>query len=81
MIVQQKKNQIFFKIGKKYHVLKVDTLVESIILSSKERPSGIIGIGGGTILDIAKAVVFLASDDADYITGETIHINGGMLMA
>ena len=35
----------------------------------------------GNPLDIAKAVVFLASDDADYITGETIHINGGMLMA
>ena len=34
----------------------------------------------GNPLDIAKAVVFLASDDADYITGETIHINGGMLM-
>ena len=35
----------------------------------------------GNPLDIARAVVFLASDDADYITGETIHINGGMLMA
>ncbi|MFD2911088.1 3-oxoacyl-[acyl-carrier-protein] reductase [Jeotgalibacillus terrae] len=30
--------------------------------------------------DIAKAVVFLASDDADYITGQTIHIDGGMVM-
>ena len=35
----------------------------------------------GNASDIAKAVLFLASDDADYITGETLHINGGMLMA
>ena len=30
--------------------------------------------------DIAGAVCFLASDKASYITGQTIHINGGMLM-
>ena len=30
--------------------------------------------------DVAAAVRFLASDDAAYITGETIHVNGGMLM-
>ena len=30
--------------------------------------------------DIAQAVSFLASDHASYITGETIHVNGGMLM-
>ena len=30
--------------------------------------------------DIANAVAFLASDNASYITGETLHINGGMLM-
>ncbi|MEK4228700.1 3-oxoacyl-[acyl-carrier-protein] reductase [Solibacillus sp. FSL H8-0538] len=31
--------------------------------------------------DIAKAVVFLASDSANYITGQTLHIDGGMVMA
>lgn len=31
--------------------------------------------------DIAKAVAFLASPDASYITGETLHVNGGMFMA
>ncbi len=30
--------------------------------------------------DIAAAVVFLASDQAGYITGQTIHVNGGMAM-
>lgn len=30
--------------------------------------------------DIAKAVAFLASDDAAYITGTTLHVNGGMYM-
>ena len=31
--------------------------------------------------DIAEAVAFLASPAAAYITGETLHVNGGMYMA
>jgi 3-oxoacyl-[acyl-carrier protein] reductase len=34
----------------------------------------------GTTEDIAKAVVFLVSDGAAYITGQTLHVNGGMYM-
>uniref|UniRef100_UPI0018D4721D 3-oxoacyl-ACP reductase FabG n=1 Tax=Legionella fallonii TaxID=96230 RepID=UPI0018D4721D len=34
----------------------------------------------GMAEDVAAAVVFLASDRAKYITGETIHVNGGMYM-
>jgi len=30
--------------------------------------------------DIAAVVVFLASDEAGYVTGETVHVNGGMVM-
>lgn len=35
----------------------------------------------GHASDIAKAAAFLASDSAGYISGETLHINGGMYMA
>ena len=34
----------------------------------------------GTAQDIADAVLFLASPSAGYITGETLHVNGGMYM-
>lgn len=30
--------------------------------------------------DIAKLVSFLSSDEASYITGQTIHVDGGMIM-
>jgi 3-oxoacyl-[acyl-carrier protein] reductase len=39
-------------------------------------PAGTFGKPG----DIAAAAVFLASEEARYITGETLHINGGMVM-
>jgi 3-oxoacyl-[acyl-carrier protein] reductase len=34
----------------------------------------------GDAKEIANAVAFLASDEAGYITGETLHVNGGMYM-
>ena len=39
-------------------------------------PLGVIGSPN----DVANCVEFLASDDSGYITGETIHVNGGMAM-
>ena len=40
-------------------------------------PSGDLGTGD----DVSNCAVFLASDMANYINGETIHVNGGMYMA
>ncbi len=40
-------------------------------------PSGDLGTGE----DVSNCVAFLASDEAKYINGETIHVNGGMYMA
>ncbi|HET7756737.1 MAG TPA: SDR family oxidoreductase, partial [Steroidobacteraceae bacterium] len=34
----------------------------------------------GTPEDVAAAVLFLVSPQAGYITGETLHVNGGMYM-
>jgi 3-oxoacyl-[acyl-carrier protein] reductase len=34
----------------------------------------------GTSDDVAAAVVFLASNEANYMTGQTLHVNGGMAM-
>lgn len=39
-------------------------------------PMGAMGSGD----DIGAAVVYLASDEAGYVTGQTLHINGGMVM-
>ena len=48
---------------------------------SKQALLGQIALGRlGDASDIAKAVGFLASPAAGYITGETLHVNGGMYM-
>jgi 3-oxoacyl-[acyl-carrier protein] reductase len=49
--------------------------------ASREALVGQIALGRlGEPADIAKAVAFLASPAAAYITGETLHVNGGMYM-
>ena len=39
-------------------------------------PAGDLGTGD----DIAAAIVYLASQEANYVTGQTLHVNGGMAM-
>ncbi len=34
----------------------------------------------GTVEDVAAGVVYLASDEASYVTGQTLHVNGGLAM-
>ena len=55
-----------------------DKIVESIkaVLTSRIPMSKL-----GTGEDVSNTVAFLSSDSASYITGETIHVNGGMYMA
>ena len=54
---------------------KIDEKYKDIIVS--KIPSGRLGEPD----DIANAVLFLLSDQSNYINGETIHVNGGMYMA
>ncbi len=39
-------------------------------------PAGRLGTGA----DVAASIVYLASDEAAYVTGHTVHVNGGMAM-
>ena len=54
---------------------KINEDFKKILLS--KIPAGNLGTGE----DVANCVVFLASDLAKYINGETIHVNGGMYMS
>ncbi|GGI57302.1 iron-containing alcohol dehydrogenase family protein [Winogradskyella haliclonae] len=44
---------------------QIDQIVEDIILEFSEHPSGIIGIGGGIVLDIAKAVSIMLTNEGE----------------
>ena len=54
---------------------KIDDKFKEVILS--KIPSARLGEPD----DIANAVLFLSSDQSNYINGETLHVNGGMYMA
>ena len=55
-----------------------ENILESVkVMLTSRIPMSKLGSGE----DVANSVAFLSSDEASYITGETIHVNGGMYMA
>jgi len=54
---------------------KIPEKIRSILIS--KIPMGKLG----SVDDVSNCAAFLSSDEASYITGETIHVNGGMYMA
>jgi 3-oxoacyl-[acyl-carrier protein] reductase len=57
-------------------------MTEKLSSAAKEMFLQNIPLGrGGTPDDISKVVLFLASDLSDYITGQVIHVDGGMVMS
>jgi 3-oxoacyl-[acyl-carrier protein] reductase len=60
----------------------IDTaMTQALDESQHERLLGAIPVGRlGTSDDIAAGAVYLASEEAAYVTGQTLHINGGMAM-
>jgi len=60
----------------------IDTdMTRSLSAEQRERLQGTIPVGHlGRPEDIAGSVSFLAGPDAGYITGQTLHVNGGMYM-
>ena len=56
-------------------------MTESLSDDQKDKLVGAVPAGRlGTPEDVAACAVFLASDEATYVTGQTLHVNGGMAM-
>lgn len=57
-------------------------MTQRLYQKSREKALALIPSGDfGQPEDVAKVVVFLASDDARYITGEILHVTGGLGLA
>ena len=64
------------------HNIRVNVVSPGVIDTTRDRDWYPKGIGEhvdrkGTVEDIAAACAFLASDDAGYVTGQTLHVDGG----
>jgi 3-oxoacyl-[acyl-carrier protein] reductase len=61
--------------------LIVTAMTDELTVGQKQQLLAAIPNGRfGDVGDIAAAVIFLASDEAAYVTGQTLHVNGGMAM-
>ena len=60
----------------------IETAMTSVLSDElKERMRTMVPLGRtGTDMEVAHAVKFLASEEAGYITGEVLKVNGGILM-
>jgi len=59
----------------------VTDMTSSLSKDIQEQIKSEIPLGSlGTPEDVAGAVAYLASDDAGYVTGQVMHVNGGMYM-
>ncbi|HET9020215.1 MAG TPA: SDR family oxidoreductase, partial [Acetobacteraceae bacterium] len=56
-------------------------MTDALDAAQREKLAGAIPLGRlGQPADVAAAAVYLASDEAGWVTGATLHVNGGMAM-
>jgi 3-oxoacyl-[acyl-carrier protein] reductase len=59
----------------------ITPMTDELTNGQKDKLLGSIPMGRlGEIEDVAAGAVYLSSEEASYVTGQTLHINGGMAM-
>ena len=80
-IVEKGSSTFFVDDSLTFQAMGNNIAVDGANLHNLKKVAAQIPLGrAGTPDDIASAMVFLASDEASYITGHTLRVNGGMAM-